>query len=268
MNIVLAHGVLGFGKFAEIRYFNGVADHLRRMFPGTCVRTSVVPPLGTTDKRAHALAEEIEHGFHQHEPDQDQLDASEPINIVAHSMGGLDSRFLLAHHLLDPSRRVTTLTCIGTPHFGSPVASLLNAFNPFQILSVLPIPGSGHFDEVRAELNAVTDLSEAGARAIDSSCPDLTDGTQYFEVAGIGRPSGKHTSAFFGIPFSLLALAGVQNDGVVPFESATRGRTPLEIWSGDHADLVGHDLDQPLLFGSGAFNHLAAYESVIRKVAV
>ena len=163
--------------------------------------------------------------------------------------------------------RVATLTCIGTPHLGSPVASLVNVFNPFHLLSVTPIRGIEHFEDVRAELNAVDDLAVDGARAINETCRDLTDGTRYFEIAGIGRPNGT-SSAFFAIPFSLLTLAGVQNDGVVPFESATRGRTPLEIWAGDHADLVGHDLDRPPLFQSASFDHLPRYESVVRKAAI
>jgi triacylglycerol lipase len=265
MNIVLAHGVLGFNKFGGISYFNHVADHLREAFHDARVRTTVVPPLGTVPERARVLADEIERGFHQNEPKQDRLDASKPINILAHSMGGLDSRYMLAHHLL-ATRQVVTLTCIATPHLGSPVASLLDAFNPNQFFSLFPVPAALHVEAIRAEINAVHDLSEAGARAIDARCPDQ-DGITYAEVAGVGRSTGMHTSAFFSLSFALLALAGGLNDGMVPFDSATRGRTPLEIWEGDHADVVGHDLDRPPSFESGVFQHLSRYESVVRQVA-
>lgn len=47
----------------------------------------------------------------------------EKINIVAHSMGGLDMRFAISN--LDISESVESLTTIATPHYGSSLAELV-----------------------------------------------------------------------------------------------------------------------------------------------
>src|SRR5262249_14005627 len=52
----------------------------------------------------------------------------EPVNIVAHSMGGLDARFLITH--LDMASRVKSLTTVSTPHRGTHLADwILNNFH-------------------------------------------------------------------------------------------------------------------------------------------
>lgn len=51
----------------------------------------------------------------------DELPAQK-INVVAHSMGGLDMRYALAH--LDISHKVASFTTISTPHHGTSLAEL------------------------------------------------------------------------------------------------------------------------------------------------
>jgi triacylglycerol lipase len=42
------------------------------------------------------------------------------VHIIGHSMGGLDARQMIVHEGM--ADKVATLTTIGTPHWGSPVA--------------------------------------------------------------------------------------------------------------------------------------------------
>src|SRR5207248_7006465 len=44
------------------------------------------------------------------------------VDIIAHSLGGLDARYALAHCGL--AKRVRSLVTIGTPHRGTPLADL------------------------------------------------------------------------------------------------------------------------------------------------
>src|SRR5207344_275133 len=44
------------------------------------------------------------------------------VNVIAHSMGGLDARYAIAR--LGLGDRIASLTTIGTPHRGTPVADL------------------------------------------------------------------------------------------------------------------------------------------------
>ena len=61
-----------------------------------------------------------------------------PFHIIAHSMGGLDSRFLITHLQPEEDNRVLSLTTIGSPHHGSPIADLI--VEQVQKDRTLPIP--------------------------------------------------------------------------------------------------------------------------------
>jgi hypothetical protein len=72
--------------------------------------------LGSVQLRAQELAARINQKFPAGE-----------IQIIAHSMGGLDARCMLAQNMLGlaAAGRVISFTTISTPHDGSPVANLL-----------------------------------------------------------------------------------------------------------------------------------------------
>ena len=259
MNIVLVHGVLGAHIFAGKPYFNRVARHLHDVF-GADVLESDAKPIGTVSVRSKELRKQIADHFG---------DApSNKLIIIAHSMGGLDARQMLRDNP-KLAEHVRSLTCIATPHHGSPIATLLNTVN------LLP-PFDDFLDDLDPShlihrlhglvdaLNGVKDLSEEGARKIDANCPDYDDKDhriRYREVVGIGR--GEHgggTARFFNW---LSKLVGGVNDGVVPAASALPpGRTLLEKVHADHADEVGHDADDFPDF-SPQFDHLPLYERIV-----
>src|SRR5215469_10984999 len=69
--------------------------------------------------RAARLAEQIQARFPEGK-----------VHIIAHSMGGLDSRYLLSKNLLGLDGRVASLSTVSTPHRGSPVADLVLGLLP------------------------------------------------------------------------------------------------------------------------------------------
>lgn len=88
--IVLAHGLFGFAELKlagsylpPIHYWRGIQEALTAH--GREVITATVPPSGTIAERAAQLRRNI-------------LDASHgrPVNIIAHSMGGLDARYMIS----------------------------------------------------------------------------------------------------------------------------------------------------------------------------
>jgi triacylglycerol lipase len=259
MVIVLMHGVLGFGSVAPSlpQYFNGVAEHLQREL-GARVLTTAVAPIGRVELRASRAAAQIAQAL----VSQD-LDRTRSVHIIAHSMGGLDARFLISKNLSDLRDRIATLVCVGTPHFGSPVATLLDRLNPSGLL-----PGLSALHPIveflRQHTDAVRDLSEEAAPAFNQACTDVAT-VRYLNIAGVGRRPDGSTSRFFQPIARLLAVSGHSpSDGIVPFASATRGGQPFEEWAGDHADLVGHDLDRPL--HDPAENHLARFVALVRRL--
>ena len=113
--IVLVHGVLGYERLPSPigDYFVGVADHLRRLGHDVFV-PELSPTRGISDR-----AQQLEQFLLTRLPFN-----SKRCHLVAHSMGGLDGRYLL-HHFPAARIRVQSLVTIGTPHQGSSVADQL-----------------------------------------------------------------------------------------------------------------------------------------------
>src|SRR5262249_10810516 len=124
--IVLAHGILGFRKLADVvEYFNGVKQHLEEqsLLKGQSLNVLVpeVDPEAGVRVRGPQLREKILKGF-----GNGSLNPAQKTHIIAHSLGGLDARSILSKASPDEfAKRITSLTTIGTPHQGSLVADIL-----------------------------------------------------------------------------------------------------------------------------------------------
>src|SRR5437879_9419049 len=108
--VVLAHGFLGFDEIGlgnrKHLYFRGIGEQLERA--GAQLYCPRVPPASSVSARAARLADLIRA-------------VPEPrVNIVAHSMGGLDARYAISR--LGLADRVASLVTIGAPHLGTPLA--------------------------------------------------------------------------------------------------------------------------------------------------
>jgi pimeloyl-ACP methyl ester carboxylesterase len=81
-NLVFASGVLAPQRIAGLDYVNGLSSQ----YPADTTLFSPVSVLGSVELRAQELATEVNARFPRGE-----------VHIIAHSMGGLDARCLLAH---------------------------------------------------------------------------------------------------------------------------------------------------------------------------
>jgi len=254
MNLVLVPGIFGFERLGQLQYFNGVAAHLEKTFPDVHAAAMNTDPFGTVPDRAEVLAAEIVRAF----------GSTEDVHIIAHSMGGLDARFLVSLDLANMRERVRTIVTVGTPHSGSPVATAIEKVNSLDSLTDLLRLHGSFIDELRSKVNAVKDLSEAGAAALNKRCIDVPQ-IRYFEIAGVGRDQLFHTAKLYVPTFLFVYSAAGLNDGVVAVASARRQRPLFASWAGDHSDLIGHDLDAPTPFSPPQFNYLLGYEDIIRR---
>ena len=108
----MVHGLLGFdrvawGNWVLADYFHGIPDALRAA--GNRVLVARLSPMGSIAERAAQLKEQIDKEF-----------PHEPVHLLSHSMGGLDSRYMIAK--LGMAEHVLSLTTLGTPHRGSAFA--------------------------------------------------------------------------------------------------------------------------------------------------
>ena len=115
---MLAHGLLGFaelklawGYLPGLEYWFGIREALENQ--GIRVLTTAVPPTATIEERAQELAAQIA-----------DMAGGESVNIIAHSMGGLDARYMISR-LQPASVTVKSLVTISTPHHGSKFADFL-----------------------------------------------------------------------------------------------------------------------------------------------
>jgi triacylglycerol lipase len=171
---------------------------------------------GSLDARAEGLALEL-----------DRLNPyGEPVHLIAHSMGGLEAR--LAIHRYGYGAEVLSLTTIGTPHRGTPVADYATGA-PWGIsgssLKAKAIAIGTEFFGKQPE--ALHDLTTAFLR--DRFNPIVRDDprVRYFSmVYAIPFPyftMTKHPGLLSA--YSLIAYAGKpKNDGLVPTDSAAWGQ--------------------------------------------
>ena len=178
MNIVLAHGFLGFKRLFGVDYFNGVAEFLRETLASLPIKVLVteVKPFGRIHVRGRELGEQIVQALAD-----GQLDSAEQVHVIAHSMGGLDARYCISPGNPDNiAQHVASLTTIATPHRGSPVADLLT--------------GQGRLTEALGDRpdaildmgGGVLDLTAQGADRFNEQYPDHPK-VRYFWYAGRGR---------------------------------------------------------------------------------
>lgn len=214
--IVFVPGLLGYdelrvGNWRIASYFAGIPETLRS--GGNRVLVARLSPTGGVSERAAELKTFL-----------DQQAAGEPVHIFAHSMGGLDARYLISR--LGMAERVHSLTTIGTPHRGTAFADW--AVKRLQCL-VKPV-----LDWIDLPDRAFYDLTTERCRAFNEQVPDAPC-VRYFSVAG--RHQGSHFSPEWLIPHRIVSEKEGENDGVVSVASATYGES-VEVWEGDHLSLA------------------------------
>lgn len=214
--IVLVHGLLGFGE-VRVRgrvvseYFPGVSQGLKQA--GNRVLVPNLSPTGGVADRAQQLKDFL-----------DRETPGEPVHLLAHSMGGLDSRYLVSR--LGMAGRVLTLTTLGTPHRGTSFAdwgvhTLERLVRPMLLWLGLPA-------------QAFYDLTTARCRRFNEEVPNAP-GVRYFSVAG--RHEGNLLTPEWYLSYNLMTAKEGDNDGVVSVASATWGES-MDVWEGDHFSLV------------------------------
>lgn len=137
------------------------------------------------------------------------------VHLIAHSMGGLDARYAIHHNL---GKKVASLTTIGTPHHGSPIANAV-------LGRVLKGMGIG----------AVADLSPAAAARFNQEVPNHA-GVRYQCVVSSCDENDKMHQVLRPLSH-LLRRASGDNDGIVPASSQEWGRVVARI----NADHWGRD---------------------------
>ena len=224
--IVLHHGLFGFGDIAlgpvKIAYFRGIDRAI--MARGHPLIVSRVHPTGSIELRARQLRDNILRGLKDAGRERDR------VIVIAHSMGGLDARYMI--NKLDMDDRVAALLTITTPHRGSPYADwcVLNLGKRLGGLKLMKLIG--------LDVQAISDLTTEHCRKFNRAIKNVP-GVLYFSVSA-ARPW--HRVPPFAVHSQrLIHAAEGDNDCLVSVKSSTWGEH-LGVWPADHFHTVNHRL--------------------------
>lgn len=248
--LVLAHGFAGFDKIGPLGYFGEAPDALRAA--GFAVYVTAVPPMASTeDVRAPTLAHEV--GCIAQES------GATRVNLVGHSQGGLDVRWVAASPAT--TALVASVTTISSPHRGVVLADMADGaipgftdplFDAVASLYGLAAGAPGGKESIRAALDQ---MSTSAMQSFNARYPDVA-GIEYFSWAGrsarafstntedtacSGAPNPDATDVIgleLALPFEATGGEVVANDGLVTVESARWG-TFLGCMPADHMDEIG-----------------------------
>ncbi len=220
--ILLAHGVCRFDKIwsdaleinnnddpqlDRLHYFKGIRTEL--MKNGYTVYHSDVGWADDIDTRARELKQAVVQLL--------EKDGADKVNIIAHSMGGLDARHML-FNFRDTDRlheRVASLTTISTPHDGSCFAD----WGTENLPHVIPIA-----EKLGLSLNGLNDLRTDRCRQFNHD-PEVIE----FEKAcedSILFQTFAGAQKFWGVcdalklSYYLIEKKEGDNDGLVSVQSA------------------------------------------------
>lgn len=234
--LILVHGV-GFRDYRYFNYWGRIPRELVRN--GAQVHYGHQEAWGTVEDNAEILKEEIlgickETG-------------AEKVNIIAHSKGGLDSRYMISGLHMAPY--VASLTTINTPHRGSALVELLMRL-PEGVYRFICSRIDSYFrrlgDKNPNTFAASHQLSCGYAAKFNQRYPD-DDRVYYQSYASLMKRG--FSSKLLCIPYWILKAADGPNDGLVTEESAKwtnfkgtlKNRYLRGISHGDMIDLTRED---------------------------
>jgi len=242
--VILMHGFGLLAFFARGGHLHEEAMHLR--LQGVAAFAPNVTPYHVVPQRAAMWKERIEVILAQ--------TGAEKVNLIAHSMGGLDARYLISK--LDMADQVASLTTIASPHRGSSLA-LMALKQPEKLREIVRNAANWvgeNVVEMEADFHAAVEslTPRAVTTQFNRDVPDV-DSVYYASWAGSAGKGALNSinPVFRPLNSWLYGREGV-NDGIVSVSSAQWGDYRGEI-EADHLQQVGIDVLAGSSFSSKEF---------------
>lgn len=208
--VVLVHG-LAAKDFPFCRAFGSIADFLRKQNIVTYVTNQ--DGVGTIQNNAKQLKAEIEAIC--------KAEGCSKVNIIAHSKGGLDVRYMLSK--LGMASHVASLTTLSTPHHGSKLSTTILRYPKW--LMHLPCTFINGFFRLFADQNpdilaAAGELTDSAMRNFNSNTPN--DPSVYYQ--SYASKASKANAFLVYIPYQLSRHCEQdETDGLVSVTSSQWG---------------------------------------------
>jgi triacylglycerol lipase len=240
--IVLVHGLGARSTYGPIEYFYGLNKLLKDAKNELLIVN--LTSWHTIEHRASQLKEQIEKVFPEGQ-----------INLVGHSMGGLDARFLTSQ--LGFADRVTSVTTIGTPNRGTSVGDIATGLLPSSMFVA-----ADHFLKLMdSSSGAFRQITREYCRGeFATLTPNAPQVAYYSATSAIASPVMLNSLPVFWLTNKILSKLEGDNDGFVSVESAMWG-DHICTYSGDHYSQIGQFLGRArgmdyMKFYKEIFSHL------------
>ncbi|HPJ40052.1 MAG TPA: hypothetical protein PLT75_16555 [Spirochaetota bacterium] len=186
------------------------------------------------------------------------------VNIIAHSRGGIESRYLISR--LGMEHKIASLTTIATPHRGSTTARvILNKVGDSKIMAkMVDLYAKMIGDTNPSSVSAGRGLTPEFMRSFNRNTPDA-EGV-YYQSYGCVIDS-TYPNPVWRAMAALLAKHEGPNDGLVSAESCKWGNFRGILKCGNdahvsHADIIGLHL----LTGVRCFDAPSFYITIVREL--
>ncbi|MDO8136539.1 MAG: hypothetical protein Q6354_02770 [Candidatus Brocadiales bacterium] len=223
--IVLAPGLFGF-DYKIVSYFLGVARYMRSM---GCQVKALNTEMARVERRAELLKVQI--------LDYLRATRAKKVNIIAHSKGGLDARYMIS--CLGMEDKVASLSTIATPHHGTSIADW--GTRRLTLVAQL-LKGLLGMDP-----QTFFDLTTESCMRFNKRAKNAKE-VRYFTYSGAKEKS--RITPLLWPSFDFIQKEEGANDGLVSVDSARWGEPGVKYmgnFSADHLNLVGWRLDLELL---------------------
>lgn len=202
--IVLVHG-FGFRDGKKLCYWGRIPKMLENL--GCKVFYGGQDSCATIEENARFLMSRVEQILDE--------TGAQKVNIIAHSKGGLEARYLISS--LNMSEKVASLTTVGTPHRGSTAIEKIPKFAlkaaGFFMNIWMRLLGDKHPDAYRAYLSFRADSAEK----FNGENPDSPN--VYYQSYAFSM----RRDIFLWFTHAILNRAEGENDGLVSVKSAMWG---------------------------------------------
>lgn len=261
--------------FINLEYWYGIKRALELI--GTKVFIAKVPAFGTIEERAVHLEKFIDQKCEELRQSESKASiynkktdntknnesfqtANKPIklNLVSHSMGGLDARYLISklqHKSQNSNYKVVSLTTVATPHHGSECADFfMDTIKPLSL----------------AYPKCIEQLTTSYLKEFNQQVKDDPH-VAYFSYGARMKPKwfNVFTPTWAIIKSRIGGQGSYDNDGLVSVESSKWGEYLGTLDNVDHLDLINWTnklrkaVDEKVFNSKPNFNPVALYLDLI-----
>jgi triacylglycerol lipase len=225
--VVLVHGIIAHDRKGLIHFWGRIPEELEAH--GLKVFFGNTDAWGEVKSNAELLHKTIEKILHDTK--------SEKVNIIAHSKGGIDSRYLIWKYKYGD--KVASLTTVSTPHHGAEIADLIfkqDFMHSRVVKKTLAIFGELYGDVNPDLLKVDYELTTPKMKEFNKNV--VSDSRVFYQSMYTSMKNSFDDLMFFN-SYQYIKYVSGKNDGLVSEYSARWGDNVIKIDGGiSHAEII------------------------------